>query len=273
MRKEYTTKLFRVTYTLEEEGPHLTIPYDHYNDVYVIAVFFQGGGVCNMEGTPHALEPGTIMVLPSEDIRCFRFRQNGCHERISLYFTGSILSGLADAMPVWSLFAPHSQKRYTPEHYDPNTVQPLLEKLRELLLREDPLKEAKIHLLILELMFALFDAGQVDERSVQNEQIGEICRYIRSHLTQELSYESLQERFLVSRYQLTEVFRRSTGMPLTEYIIHKRLTEAASRIREGMPIEQAAEQAGFCTYSHFYKAFKKRYGVSPRQYSKNTLGK
>lgn len=269
-KREYCTKLFRVTYTLKEEGPHPTIPHDYYDDTCAITAILQGGGVCSVEGTPYILEPGTLMVLSPEEIRSFRLHQTGCHERISVYFTGSILTLAGDTFPVWTLFGPHSPKRYSPR----SAVQPILERIRQLLCGEDPLKEPKMHLCIMELLFALYDADQTvrqDMPVMQDEKTTQICQYIKNHLTEDLSYDALQQQFLVSRYQLTEVFRRSTGLSLTEYVIMKRLTEAASRIREGVPMELAAEQAGFCTYSHFYKVFKKRYGVSPRQYSKNAL--
>ena len=79
----------------------------------------------------------------------------------------------------------------------------------------------------------------------------------------------LQNRFFVSRYQLTEVFRRSTGMTLTGYIIYKRLMFVKSLVRSGEGIENAAYKAGFNTYSHFYKEFKKRYATSPKKYFRN----
>ena len=81
-----------------------------------------------------------------------------------------------------------------------------------------------------------------------------------------LTYEHLQDKFLVSRYQLTEIFRRSTGMTLTEYILQKRLMKVISLVRDGTGIERAAFQAGFRNYSHFYKEFVKHKNISPQKY-------
>lgn len=101
----------------------------------------------------------------------------------------------------------------------------------------------------------------------------DICRYIHENLTENFSYQYLQDKFSVSRYQLTEIFQRNTGMTLTEYIIVKRLIKAGSFVRNGSGIEEAAFRAGFRNYSHFYKEFVKYNHTSPRKYfsgKKNT---
>ena len=86
---------------------------------------------------------------------------------------------------------------------------------------------------------------------------------------EDLSYNALQDLFLVSRYQLTEVLARDMGMSLTEYIIRKRLNRTIVLVREGAGIEESAYRAGFNTYSHFYKEFVKYYKKSPRAFFDN----
>ena len=274
VKREYTGKYFRITYTLEEEGPHPTVPHDYYDDTYTITAIFQGEGVCYIEGNANKLSPGTIVMMSPEEIRSFRLTQTGCHERLSLYFSDAILS------PVWEYELPQIQalrvrtpgsgNAYLPQRYDTGTVMPILEKLRGIVLEGNTQKAPLAHLLILELLFALCDAGDVQGPPTggiaQDREIAELCKYIKEHLADDLSYKSLQKQFLLSRYQLTDVFRRNTGMTLTEYILCKRLMQSMSLVRGGESIENAAWQAGFHTYSHFYKEFRKHYRMSPRQY-------
>lgn len=274
-KTEYVSKYFRITHTLEEEGPHPTIPYDYYDDTYTITAVLQGEGTCYVEGNGHGLSDGVIVVLSPEEIRSFRLKQTGRHERISLYFSEAVLSPVWDYdLPLMQIFrahAPGSGNRFGPDRYDTETVMPVLDKLRGVLREADgDLKASRAHLLILELLFALYQAENTQAEPAvslaRDRKIGEICKYIKENLTEDLSYSCLQERFFVSRYQLTEVFRRNTGMTLTEYIIHKRLMQALLYARSGEGLENAAYRAGFHTYSHFYKEFKKRYHVSPKEY-------
>ena len=41
---------------------------------------------------------------------------------------------------------------------------------------------------------------------------------------------------------------------------------ARQYMRQGIPLGQIWEQAGFCDYSAFYRAFRQEYGFSPREY-------
>ncbi len=57
-----------------------------------------------------------------------------------------------------------------------------------------------------------------------------------------------------------------TGMAPNDFIRNIRFKYAAEGIRNGVPLAEIAEQAGFGSYSYFSKAFKKHFGVSPKAY-------
>ena len=275
-RKELLCKCFRVTHTVEEQGPHPTIPYDFYDEGYSITVIIKGEGICFVEGNGYSLTDGTVIATSPEEIHSYRLKQTGYHERMSLYFSKEILSPLWEhEMHLMQIFHGHSSgvgNRYSPDMYDADQLFSVIEKLRGLVDNSEIThRSSRAHLLILELLFLLYDAIETDRESFffQDEKIGQICRYIKANLTEQLSYEHLQERFLVSRHQLTTVFRHSTGMTLTEYILRKRLMQATALIRNGEGIETAAYRSGFHTYSHFYKMFKKHYHLSPKAYFQN----
>ena len=93
-----------------------------------------------------------------------------------------------------------------------------------------------------------------------------ICDYIQGHLQEDLSYRHLIKQLGVKRHILVVQFPKVTGVTVTAYIIQLRLKAAMELVRQGAGLEQAAAEAGFYTYSHFYKVFVKRFGVSPRTY-------
>lgn len=274
-RREFASKYFRITHTVEEEGPHPTIPHDFYDEEYTVTVILHGGGTCFVEGNGHTLGDGVIVTTSPEEIHSYRLTQTGYHERLTVYFSGAVLSPLWEyELPLMQIFHGHPPgvgNCYTPDRYDDSQVLPVVEKLRDLVADEKSThRDGYAHLLILQVLILLSQAGKTAGESsiVPDEKTGQICRYIKENLTRDLTYEHLQEQFLVSRYQLSCVFRHNTGMTLTEYILHKRLAQAMALIRDGEGLESAAYRAGFHTYSHFYKAFKKRYGASPKAFFK-----
>ncbi len=59
-----------------------------------------------------------------------------------------------------------------------------------------------------------------------------------------------------------------SGMSVHSYIIDKRLEHAALLLAEGrLNVSQTALACGYSNMSHFSSAFKKKYGVLPREYA------
>ena len=275
---EYKAAYFKLTHTIEETPPHPTIPYDYYDDTYGITILIRGEGTCSVEGNVYEIKDGDLMILSPDEIRSFKFADRGYHERLSVYFSDSVLLPFFEYdLPLMNIFRNRSLgigNKYSFDEYETKRIASILDQLKELAQKEnDPLNTARIHALIFQLLFWIYDSRDLKKSheisSVSGSVIFDICCYIKNNLDKDLSYNALQDLFLVSRYQLTEVFSRDMGMSLTEYIIRKRLNRAIFLVREGSRIEESAYNAGFHTYSHFYKEFVKYYKKSPRAFFDN----
>ncbi len=269
---EYKGKEFRLTHTVEEQGPHPTIPYDYYNETFVITFLLAGKGECFVEGNRYPLLEGDLAIFSPDEIHSFQFAQEGRHERVSLYMTNRLLTEFCDySLPLMGLFRSRplgAGNRYAAGEYNRAEMMPLLQKLCAVAKEGASKNEPRMHLLILQILFMLYDGARpaAKESEARSTVVAELCAYIKENLAEDLSYAALQKQLFISRYQLSEVFRRQLGMTLTEYIIHKRLMKVISLVRSGEGIEYAAYCAGFHTYSHFYKEFKKRFNASPKVY-------
>lgn len=272
---EYNSTYFGLTYTFEENPPHPTIPYSFYEDKYAITVLLRGEGDCTVEGNVYSLKCGDLVALSPDEIRCFHFADKGCHERLSVYFSKNLLLPFFEYdLPLMSVFTnrtPGLGNKYSFCEWESERAKHMAEQLRKLAVCEkDPINTAKLHMLVIQLLLWMYDARNLNERkeiiTTEDPLIFNICCYIKNNLDRDLSYKTLQKHFFVSRYQLTDVFTRCMGIPLTEYIICKRLNRAVLLVRDGLGIEEAAYSAGFNTYSHFYKEFVKHYKKSPRSF-------
>ena len=93
-----------------------------------------------------------------------------------------------------------------------------------------------------------------------------LVEYIENHLDEELSLERLAEEFYVSKYHIAHVFKDNIGLSIHQYITKKRLLLCEEAIRAKMNITDVYQTYGFGDYSSFYRAFKKEYGLSPKEY-------
>lgn len=100
--------------------------------------------------------------------------------------------------------------------------------------------------------------------------LDEVFLFIQAHLTEELTLERLEKEFFVSREHIAREFKRQTGQTVHRYIVKARLDRCCTLIEQGLPITEVYKTSGFGGYNHFFRAFKKEYGMTPKEYFQTT---
>ena len=100
--------------------------------------------------------------------------------------------------------------------------------------------------------------------------LDEVFLFIQAHLTEELTLERLEKEFFVSREHIAREFKRQTGQTVHRYIVKARLDRCCALIEQGLPITEVYKTSGFGGYNHFFRAFKKEYGMTPKEYFSTT---
>ena len=100
--------------------------------------------------------------------------------------------------------------------------------------------------------------------------LDQVFRYIHTHLTEEITLETLEREFFVSRHHLIREFKRRTGQTVHRYIVKTRLDLCREYLSQGYSINEVYRMGGFGGYNHFFRAFKQTYGMTPGEY-RNSL--
>mgnify|MGYP002983883933 FL=1 len=97
--------------------------------------------------------------------------------------------------------------------------------------------------------------------------IMEAKRIIDGQLAFAPSCEELSRMVHLSMTKLTRGFSTFYGMPIHQYVIEQRLTQAAQLLLDGdWNVGEVAAIVGYGKPSNFAAAFKKKYGVAPKHY-------
>lgn len=99
------------------------------------------------------------------------------------------------------------------------------------------------------------------------ELLNGVLSYIEMHMGEKITLEDTAKHFYVSVSTITQLFRQKLGTSFYHCVTQHRLIAAKALIGEGMLLEEVSRTVGFADYSSFYRAFKKEYGITPRQYT------
>ncbi len=122
--------------------------------------------------------------------------------------------------------------------------------------------------LIMTLSRFAYEQDHPKRKEKETDMIQAMIEYIDLHLDEDLSLETLGEQFFISKYYAAHEFKERTGMSVHQYIIKKRLERCADEIKTGKAVSRVYSDCGFADYSAFYRAFKKEYHLSPKDYQK-----
>ena len=98
------------------------------------------------------------------------------------------------------------------------------------------------------------------------ELLDQVLAYMEEHLSEKITLSDAAHHFFVSESTITHSFHNKMGVSFHRCLTQRRLIAAKTLIQQNQRLESIGEQVGFADYSSFYRAFKKEFGISPRQY-------
>lgn len=102
--------------------------------------------------------------------------------------------------------------------------------------------------------------------------VEQICNYIRSNASSDLSLDRLETRFGLSRYSLHRTFREIMGITPRKYLEECRINMLKQNLREGEPLPNAVYSTGYNSQSWLYKDGNLKLGMLPSSYRNGGKG-
>lgn len=97
--------------------------------------------------------------------------------------------------------------------------------------------------------------------------VSEVREFLNEHYTDEFRAGSLESSFHYHPNYVNRVFKETTGSTIHSYLVDRRI-EASKQllVSSNLTIEEIAQRVGFKTHPHFSQAFRRRVGMSPKEY-------
>ena len=105
------------------------------------------------------------------------------------------------------------------------------------------------------------------ETPLRDFYIQEAVSYMELNYQRELTVEEIAGACQLNRSYFSKLFKEKKGCPPQEFLIRLRLSKAAELMRTTkVSIGDISVSCGYPNQLHFSRAFKQRYGISPREW-------
>ena len=239
----------------------------HAHDHFEIFCFLSGQGYYTVEGHDYSLTPGCVLIMRDNETHKLHISSERPYDRMAIHFSPRPFKN----SPYESLLEPFlnrplGQNNMLPKGEALSRVVDMMIHVTEPESKEE--MEWRVLTYLPALLYeinSIIEANPAPQLRDSENLVKNIIEYINRDPGAVENVVAMESVFGYSRSYLNRTFRRSTGVPIWDYVILKRLTKARVAIRAGVPASVAATESGFVDYSSFFRQYRKRFGLTPEE--------
>ncbi len=132
----------------------------------------------------------------------------------------------------------------------------------------------EFHECVVNLYSYMCDVIKEQKRSYNELLKEKILDYIhKEYMREELCLYTVASQFDLTEKYFSQLFKEQTGENFSSYLEKIRMKHVVELLKDGTrPVKEIAEEVGYSNANTFYKAFKRTYGISPRDYRRQGKG-
>lgn len=242
MKESMDKKIIYLEYLNRENNFH----HHRYDDDMRQFEYLRNGDMRSLEATKKIMDSGEVGHLSDDPVKNMLYL-NICH--VTLCTRAAIDGGM------------EAEKAY-------NASDLFIQRC------DKALTEAELYDLHLEMTeYFTRQVAAVRNSGIYSRHIILCMEYIRNHLHEQITVRELAGTVKLNESYLSVLFKRETGVSISEYVMTKR-TEAAKNMLESsdFTLSEISDILHFSSYSHFARTFRKYCGSSPKEYRDSHFG-
>ena len=264
-----STKKYELNFYKDKDFKTVSL---HSHDFYELYYFVNGSATYIIESGHYKLLPGDVLIIPPKKLHQLDiYDSEQEYERIVLWLNPSYVKKLSTSKTnLAKAFVEVTENQnylirnanYSKTLFDVLTKPSACSKSNDF---GADIEEENVLKTLLILLYKILVRGGFSKPET-NETVKKVVDYIETHLGDKLTLDLLAEKAFVSKYYLAHVFKEETNTSPHKYILKRKLILAKELIEQGTPSNEVYEKCGFVDYTHFLRAFKLEYGMTPTEY-------
>lgn len=287
MKKNLQTKFSTRQYMLSRDfeiyyykDQYLSKVKSHTHDYYEFYFFLEGDVAIEIGGKEYPLHYGDVVLIPPGiPHHAVIHDKEQPYRRFVFWITKEYCNQLMQLSQAYGYLMQHVQVAgnyiFHNDRISFNAIQTKVFRLIEEIHSSRFGKEAKVSLCVSDLVLHLnrmaYEQNNPKTPKEERSLYENLMDYIEEHLDEELTLDKLAGEFFVSKYHIAHIFKENLGMSIHQYIMKKRISASRDAILTGRKITEVYLMYGFKDYSSFFRAFKKEYGISPKEFRETEM--
>ncbi|PYI56287.1 AraC family transcriptional regulator [Paenibacillus flagellatus] len=281
MRKSTAGELFQESQLMnvvlhQSTDGHFAILHFHQGMEFLYV--HEGTGIATIDRKPHPIEPGTLLYF--QPFQLHKVEMSGSPESRyvrSVFFVNPVIAeSLLQPFPELYAFLQRLLRgRLSDQAFRVGKDGEIGRLIAQF--REDVIRLPKSHvqeesmLFFLQLLSRLRKSSGQAESSVETPRsphhVEKMLEWLELHFQEPFSLQRLSDFVYLSPYHASRLFKKHTGLSITDYLNVRRVKEASKLIATTQtPVKVIAGLVGFQSDAYFCKQFKHITGVSPSHY-------
>ncbi|MDO5399579.1 MAG: AraC family transcriptional regulator [Eubacteriales bacterium] len=256
---------------LSKKVPPLTV---HWHEEAEWTLVTAGRGFYQIDLVEYPVCAGDLLLIPPLQLHAARCGPEDALETETFVFHLNFLgSNAADVCAARYLSPLARQELSVPCHLPPShpaypAMARLFERVSGLFAEKAPGYELSMKACLLEALAQLLPYSQrLPAAGAISQKLKQVLDYLSAHYTEDISVAQLAALCYFSEYHFMRFFKKHMNMTCVEYITTLRLEKAVEQLKTGEgTILDAALSAGFHNLAYFYKVFKRKYQMTPREF-------
>ncbi len=245
----------------------------HSHDFYEIHITLVGESVFYLDGIYQTLTPGSVLLIHHGDLHRICTQKSSYYERLYMYLTPSYLQKRSTKRTnLEKCFEPVGNTKSKILHVD---IVEIINFLKFFSVHQETtnygddviFEQSLINFLLYINKLVMNDEFElIGGKTSTNQLVNNIVTYVTANLSNDLSLDTVADKFYISKYHLSHKFKEITDMTFHSFVTKKRLNYSKQLLRKQKTISEVYSECGFSTYSYFLKSFKKEYGITPKEF-------